>query len=662
VNNNKDHSGRFAAATHEDWEALAKKSLRGADPDSLSVTTADDIKIAPLYARARDLVDTLGQYPYTRATPSTQSAPEIRQRYTTNALILQELNLGVTGVQLDFIPQNITPHSTPPVYEFARLLDGVYLDLVKVSLSPGPDFANVSAQLRTLWQTRESAIDADKPTAQKPTAAFNADPLASLASQGELPTSADAALASMATLAQEVDQHCPGSTAVAVDTSIYHNAGASDGQELALLLATGKLYLQAMVDAGMSVSAACRQIECTLAVDTDFFASVASARAARTLWAKMTHHCGAQGSACELRLAITTSSRMLSRYDVWTNQLRTTVATSAALLAGADTLTVQPFDLASDEPGDVGRRMARNTTNILLEESGLHHVCDPLGGSGYIEDLTDALCVNAWSRFQQLEKTGGLLHALRSNQLQNDIESARETLLDAVAHRRMAIVGVNEFPNLQETSQPNSATETANNTNQQGSCADDTTAERVQRLQPFRLAEHFETLRQRADATAAQRGVRPTITSFCFGTPAQYLPLLQFCENLFASGGIAISAVWPPVDSSTLNSANRYADQTDGQPADLAVDLSDLATLATAAKTAATTHGQLALICLPSQATSTSLAEVTKTLRESGMQFLYFAGKPDGVDPAAGISGFLHRGGNTVETLDAALKVLEDAS
>nr|WP_305143299.1 methylmalonyl-CoA mutase family protein [Streptomyces microflavus] len=109
-----------------------------------------------------------------------------------------------------------------------------------------------------------------------------------------------------------------------------------------------------------------------------------------------------------------TSPVMMTRRDPWVNMLRTTLATLGAGVGGADSVTVLPFDHALGLPDAFARRIARNTSTILMEESHLARVIDPAGGSWYVERLTDELAAAAWAFFQETERAGGLPAALRS--------------------------------------------------------------------------------------------------------------------------------------------------------------------------------------------------------------------------------------------------------
>jgi methylmalonyl-CoA mutase len=199
--------------------------------------------------------------------------------------------------------------------------------------------------------------------------------------------------------------------------------------------------------------------------------------------------------------------------------LRTTVAAFAAGVGGADTVQVHPFDSAipGGMPGaapSFARRMARNTQLLLLEESHIGRVLDPGGGSWFVEDLTRALAEEAWNHFRDIESRGGFAEA-RDYVADRIAEVAKKRRAD-VAHRRTAITGVNEYPNLTETPLV-----------QEGSIAG-----------AGRYAADFEALRDRSDVYLAGTGSRPRALLLPLGPLAEHNIRTTFAVNLLASGGV----------------------------------------------------------------------------------------------------------------------------
>ena len=200
----------------------------------------------------------------------------------------------------------------------------------------------------------------------------------------------------------------------------------------------------------------------------------------------------------------------------------------------------QPFDAAipGGLPGTAAsfaRRIARNTQLLLLEESHLGRVLDPAGGSWFVEDLTEQLAEQAWKHFQDIEARGGFVAA--RDFVAAQIAEVRDRRTDDIAHRRKALTGVNEYPNLGEPPLPQHDSSNA----------------------VARYAAGFEALRDRSDAYLAETGTRPKVLLLPLGPLAEHNIRTTFATNLLASGGI--EAVNPgTVDAAGIADAVSGAD------------------------------------------------------------------------------------------------------
>ena len=172
------------------------------------------------------------------------------------------------------------------------------------------------------------------------------------------------------------------------DGRVIHDAGGSEAQELAFVLAAGVAYLRAIESAGVALEDAQGMVYARLSADADQFLTLAKFRALRLLWARVEQACGLTPKP--LFIAADTAWRMLTQRDPYVNMLRATMATFSAGLGGANAITVLPHTLALGLPDPFARRVARNTQLVLLEESNLAKVSDPAAGSGGIETLTQA--------------------------------------------------------------------------------------------------------------------------------------------------------------------------------------------------------------------------------------------------------------------------------
>lgn len=509
-------AAEFPDATHEQWQRLVEGVLRksgkevsgAAAEDALSTTLEDGLRTRPLYT-ARDTAPDPGLpgfAPFIRGARPEGGVADgwgVRQRHTTLAdgAVLADLENGGTSLWLALGEGGI------PLADLGRALEGVYLDLAPIVLDAGRDTAEAAEALLALY--------ADKGVEPKAVRGnLGGDPLGY-----EARTGAAQDFAPYAVLAARCAETYPGLRALTVDALPYHEAGGSAAQELGASLATGVAYLRALTEAGLSVEQAAGQLEFRYAATADQFLTIAKLRAARRLWARVAEVSGAPGAQVQ---HVVTSPVMMSRRDPWVNMLRTTVATLAAGVGGADSVTVLPFDHALGLPDAFARRIARNTSTILIEESYLARVIDPAGGSWYVERLTDELAAAGWEFFRTIERDGGQAAVLRSGRLRTDLATTWAERSKKLAKRREPITGVSEFPLLAEKPVEREPAPKAPSGG----------------LPRVRRDEAFEELRARSDAHLAATGARPRIFLATLGSAAEYTARASFAANLFQAGGI----------------------------------------------------------------------------------------------------------------------------
>ena len=484
-----------------------------ANPETLlDAATYDGITISPLYSSRDDLPESTlpGEFPFVRGRDAGRDVNRgwlVSGRFggtdaaQTNASILDGLENGVGAIWLTVGASGVAAAAIPAA------LDGVLLDLAPLTLDAGTDVVAAADELFSILDARP-ADSAD--------VTIN---LGAAALTSRFSGKADLDLAGTVELAGRSVQRAETVRAITVDGTAFHNAGASDSEELGAAVAAGLEYLRALTGAGVAITAALRQIEFRFAATDDQFQTIAKFRAARTVWARVAQVCGASEFGGAPQHAVT-SEAMLAQRDPWVNMLRTTLAAFGAGVGGADYVTVLPFDASL--PADAVEaspafkaRMARNTQLLLLEESHLGRVLDPGAGSWYIENLTAAIAEKAWEFFQKIEADGGYVAALEAGSIADAIAATKAQRDSDVAHRRKSITGVNEFPNLAEKP-----------LNTVGS------------NDVARYGAAFEALRDRSDAYLAAKGVRPRVLIAALGPVAEHNVRTTFASNLLASGGI----------------------------------------------------------------------------------------------------------------------------
>ncbi|MFF4946712.1 methylmalonyl-CoA mutase family protein [Streptomyces rubiginosohelvolus] len=576
----------FPDPSHDQWQSLVEGVLRksgkevsgSAAEEALSTTLEDGLITRPLYTASDESPDTgfPGFAPFTRGSRAEGNAAggwDVRQHHALtdparlNEALLGDLENGVTSLWL-----TVGGPAGVPVDGLARALEGVYLDLAPVALDAPADLDAAATELLRLYEERGVARSEARGT-------LGSDPLGH-----EARTGVEADLAPAVRWAQRCDAEYPGLRAIVVDGLPYHEAGGSAGEELGLSLTTGVAYLRALTAAGMSVQAACGQLEFRYAATADQFLTIAKLRAARRLWARVAEASGAPAAGAQRQHAVT-SPVMMTRRDPWVNMLRTTLATLGAGVGGADSVTVLPFDHALGLPDAFARRIARNTSTILMEESHLARVIDPAGGSWYVERLTDELAAAAWSFFQETERAGGLPAALRSGAVAERLAATWAARSAKLARRKEPITGVSEFPMPGERPVEREP-------------APDPYAGAPGGLPRVRRDEAFEALRARSDAHLAATGSRPKVFVAALGPAAAHTARVSFAVNLFGAGGI--EAVHDPVS----------------------VDAD------TAAAALAASGASVAVLCSSDALYAEQAEQVAGALKSAGAAQVFLAGRP----------------------------------
>jgi methylmalonyl-CoA mutase len=476
------------AHSRADWEAAAaavlRKSKRLTEQDAdhdvwqrLTRTTLDGIGITPL--GTPDLLDglDLSHRPTRAGEWDVRAHLGVVDARTAHEEAMTDLENGVTSLWLRLDADA----------DLDTLLDGVYLDLAPVVLDATDDALGAARSFLAHAEDVElhEATNLGIPAAEA--------------------TYAAASLAGGA-----------GVLGFVVDATRVHDRGASDVQELAYSMHAAASYLRALTKAGVPGEDAARLVEFRYAATDEQFPTIAKLRAARRLWARVLELSGID--VVEQRQHAVTSRPMMCTYDPWVNMLRTTVAAFAAGVGGADAVTVLPFDSPLGRPDALGRRVARNTSALLIHEAHLARVTDPAGGAYAVERLTHDVAAAAWELFTRLD--GG-------EDLQPLIEATVAERDRQVATRTRPLTGLSEFPNLGETLPQREADPLAPEVSRYGAA--------------------FEALR---DDPPARHVFLATM-----GTVAAHTARATFATNLLAAGGIAVDVAGATETSEDLVAA-----------------------------------------------------------------------------------------------------------
>lgn len=499
------------------WQALAAAVLnrKRAEDEQLDGPAAEQalhrrlaggLDIAPLYLREDRPLGVPGAMPFTRGLGLRDGTLpwDVRQLHDdpdparSRAAVLDDLEHGVTSVWVHVGDDGVAPG------DLAEVLRDVRVDLAPVLVS----------SLTHATAAAEALLDAvgDAPSVG---GGLGLDPVAAAVRLGTEPD-----LAPVAPLVRRTVGRA-GWRALTVDARVLHDAGGTEVDALAVAVATGVALLRHLEGEGLDATSAFGQVEFRVPATADQFLTAATLRALRRVWARVGEACGVPESDRGARSHAVTSLRMFSREDPWVNVLRSTLAVFGASVGGADAVTVLPYDTVSGLPERFSRRLARNTQILLADESNVGRVTDPGGGSWYLEDLTDQVSRAVWSRFQELERAGGVVRALADGVLHEWVGVARAERAPALATRALPLTGVSTFPLAGEqalTRRPRRVPDAG---------------ERA--LVPHRDATVFEELRDRARAL----GDRASVVVRTLGTQRDFGARQTFVANLLAAGGLS---------------------------------------------------------------------------------------------------------------------------
>jgi methylmalonyl-CoA mutase len=607
----------FGPPSRQAWLTLVEKVLMGGDFDQRLVSrTADGLAVQPLYVRADAVegVAAVGQHGW------HAGGWDVRQRHVepepkaANAAILDDLDSGATSVllQIQAPGQAGLPYGAGPL---GVALKGVFLDACTIALDARENTLDAAGSLMELW--REAGMSENVRRG-----AFNYDPLGVLAKTGTLYYPAERSCEIAAKFAAG-SRTMSQVTALIADGRPYHEAGGSEAQELAAMLATLVAYLRACEAAALRPRMALAQIAVGLAADADLFLTMAKLRAARRLVARIAEACGAGTAAEKMPIAASTSERMMAKRDPWVNMLRTTVACAGAAFGGAEAITVLPYSWALGKPDAFARRIARNTHLVLQEESAAARVIAPAHGSWYVERLTDDLARKAWALFQDIEARGGMARALESGFIQTEIARVAEARAGDITHGRIELTGVSAFPRLADDGVKVEPHPTADPIVKGGTSVDP--------LVLRRLAEPFERLRDASDAHLARTGKRPQAFLACLGDLAVHSARSTWMRNYLAAGGIDAIASAPLYNS------------------------------AAAGKAFAASGAAIACICSSDEVYAELGEAAAGALKQAGARQILLAGRPkeqEAALKATGVDTFIFAGGDAIATLTKLQEVL----
>ncbi|MFE4109385.1 methylmalonyl-CoA mutase [Kosakonia sp. YIM B13611] len=458
-------------ATMTDWQKIANKELsrKGKTVESLVKLTPEGIAIKPLYTpddlNALEITGTLpGLPPYTRgprATMYTAQPWTIRQyagfstARESNAFYRRNLAAGQKGLSVAFdLPTHRGYDSDNPrvagdvgkagvaidtVEDMKILFDNIPLDKMSVSMT-------MNGAVLPIMAFYIVAAEEQGVSPEKLAGTIQNDILKEYLCRNTYIYPPKPSMRIIADIIAWCSANMPQFNTISISGYHMGEAGANCIQQVAFTLADGIEYIKAALSAGLKIDDFAPRLSFFFGIGMDLFMNVAMLRAARYLWSEAVSGFGATNpKSLALRTHCQTSGWSLTEQDPYNNIVRTTIEALAATLGGTQSLHTNAFDEALGLPTDFSARIARNTQIILQEEAEICRTVDPLGGSYYVESLTDQIIKEARAIIRQIDDVGGMAKAIESGLPKRMIEEASAREQSLIDQGKRTIVGVNKY-------------------------------------------------------------------------------------------------------------------------------------------------------------------------------------------------------------------------
>ena len=448
---------------------LVSGEIKNKSLDDLNWQTPEGIKVKPLYT-ADDLVgvahkDNLpGFFPYTRGIRGSMYAarPWTIRQYAgfstaeeSNLFYRKNLEAGQMGLSVAF---DLATHrgydsdharvegdvgkagvAIDSVEDMKILFDGIPLD--KMSVSMTMNGAVIPCLAFYIVAAEEQGVKHDQLSGT-----IQNDILKEFMVRNTYIYPPEPSMRIVGDIIEYTSKKMPKYNGISISGYHMQEAGSNQLQELAYTLANGMEYVRTAMAKGLDIDDFAPRLSFFFAIGMNFFMEVAKLRAARTIWAQIMENFGAKNpKSMMMRTHCQTSGASLTEKDPYNNVIRTTIEGMAGVFGGTQSLHTNSFDEAMALPTDASARIARNTQIILQEEARISRVQDPIGGSFYVESLTNNLARNAWKNIKLTEGNGGITNLLTSKEFINNMRKLKYKESQDILNKRIKKIGVNIF-------------------------------------------------------------------------------------------------------------------------------------------------------------------------------------------------------------------------
>ncbi len=594
---NKSLFSNFNPVSKQEWTEKAKTDLKGEDFNKKLVwKNLSNIDI-PLFFTSEDKKE------YLKNTGGNSQAL-INYRYingpteeTANKLALKAIEEGINGLLFDIKESTL-------VY---RLLANINLNKIAVAFI-------LKAHEVAFAIDFFDYVTAQKIDPKNLKGYFDLELIANYITKGKMnPGQCDKA-AAIAEMASEF----PNFKAITISGTAYLDSGANQVQEVAYTLNSLVCFIERYSDRGISLETIFNNLHFQLAIGSEYFIEIGKFRAFNSLLQEIAKKYG----IVEFSHSLTSKTSVWSKSvtDAHTNLLRATTETMSAILGNVDGVLIDPYDNEFNEKSDFSSRIAGNIYTILKEESYFGKVANPADGCYYIEEVSSKIANKALELFKEVEAKGGFYETFESEFIQQQIAKIRFEKIKLLSQRRLAMVGVNKYPNLMEKISSEILSEGEMNPN-------------PKLLKPRRASLEIEALRKTTESLVKNFYKRPIVELTSFGNLTMRKARAAFAYDFLGVSGFEIQ----PEKS--------YENALD------------------AAKKSAKSKSQVVVICSSDQDYDESALTFVKAFRKiNNDKVLLLAGNPIhliGELTEAGLDGCIHIKSDIISTISSIQRKIQ---
>ena len=463
----------FPVPSFDDWKKQVEKDLKGEPFEKKLITkTYEEINLQPIYT-STDIkeLSQINNFPgFEQQLRGTEASGyhkhnwEIAQEYSNalpedlNEALIYDLQRGLNSINIildnpTMLGLDADQTKAGDVGKNGLSISGIRKMQVlfkNIDLTDQPININSGFSALPITLLFASYASESRKSLMNIKGSITSDPYEYLLSKGELPISISQIFdeIKLAT-GLMIKSNSPIKT-IGVSGFVFNNTGANAVQELAFTLATAVEYLNEMIEREFKANDIAKRMKFTFGIGSFYFIEISKLRAARMLWNKILETYQVKEENRKMFIHGKTANLNQTYFDPYVNMLRTTSEAFSAIVGGVNSIHTSSFNESFNQPDNFSRRIARNTQLILKEESHLDQVIDPAGGSFFVEKLTDEIAQSSWELFQTIEEKGGMLKAIQSGFVQEEIEKVTQLRKKDFAKRKSVLVGTNMYANPKE--------------------------------------------------------------------------------------------------------------------------------------------------------------------------------------------------------------------